>query len=86
MEIGKLMKFEELVLNIDNGVYDNDVFKWMTDLEITLGNPFMNWPNNIKQKIHAVAYDRGHANGFREVYYQYDDLIDIANLAIKSVQ
>jgi hypothetical protein len=38
------------------------------------------FPVEVKQKLHYLAYDKGHALGFSSIVSEYDDLVDLAFL------
>lgn len=50
------------------------------DREIEFG--MTAWPVKIRSKIHALTWDRGHANGFEEVKSHYDEYVELVQLAL----
>ncbi len=42
---------------------------------------FADWPQQLKNEIHRIAYEAGHSSGCQEIYNQYTDIVDLARLA-----
>lgn len=53
------------------------LFRW--DAENEFG--FSHMPDSVKESIHRIAWEKGHASGLREVWMEYDEL---AELCVKS--
>lgn len=45
---------------------------------------FAHLPSEVKQKIHSMAWDAGHASGYYDVVNSYHDFVDLALLCYKS--
>lgn len=41
---------------------------------------FKDYPEEVQNMIHSIAYDRGHAGGYGDVFEQYFDLVDLVHL------
>jgi hypothetical protein len=44
---------------------------------------FANFPDEVKSKIHYLAWERGHACGYSEVRNQYDEFVELATICLK---
>ena len=68
-----LDQYEAIIRKIKiGGKYDGDFRR-----DIEEYHSFTNLPKEVKDKIHLIAWDRGHAHGYHEVFCQYDDLIEL---------
>lgn len=75
------MTTKELYAKAHEGYYNDKASEFIADVETVFEfNRFKS--ATLKQKIHSVAYERGHAYGYGDIITQYYDLIDVAFLAI----
>lgn len=44
---------------------------------------FGEFPDEVKSKIHYLAWERGHAYGYSEVRGYYDEFVELAELCLK---
>jgi len=75
-----LFHLESLLFNINNNttIVENDINDVIIEYiksESGLGKV----PEQYRDKLYRIAYERGHSSGFYEVYQELCELVDIFN-------
>lgn len=76
-----MMTPTEMYKKASEGIYDENHVGFLLDAEVAFG--FMKMPDNVKSRIHSLAWERGHSSGYYEVVTCYFDYVDLAKLCLE---
>lgn len=71
-----MITVKELYQNALDKKYNNSHDQFLSDAEEAFGIKEM--PQNVKDKIHWYAWDRGHSSGYYEVVSCYHSYVEVA--------
>lgn len=75
-------KLERMQQKLNTNFYlDNKDANFTKDVEEFFPE-FDKFSQKVKNKIHQMAWDRGHAYGYYQVFNEYYDLVELANMAV----